>query len=196
MKSLIYDFETLGTNARESVVISLAALAFDSSFFGEPGYTYEELLENAVTVKFDVADQVRTYGRKIDQDTLNWWSEQSEEAQKQLKPAADDMPIANLHAWLTAAGNPAEIKRIYTRGNTFDPMFLESLLGEVGKKDPYPFYNVRDTRSTIEGMTLLNKSIGNSFMVPGLEDKFVAHDAKHDVAMDVMRMQYLVQEMI
>ena len=33
-------------------------------------------------------------------------------------------------------------------------------------------------------------------MVPGLEDKFVAHDAKHDVAMDVMRMQYLVQEMI
>ena len=45
-------------------------------------------------------------------------------------------------------------------------------------------------------MTLFNTSIKNGFMVPGLEDKFIPHDAKHDVAMDVMRLQFLMREMI
>jgi hypothetical protein len=161
MKSLIYDFETLGTNHAESAVVSLAALVFDSSHFKE-GYTYDELLDTVVTVKFDVADQVRNHGRKIDPNTLKWWGEQSAEAQKQLKPLE------------------------------FDPMFMDSICAP----DPYPFWKLRDTRSTIEGMTLLNKDIKNGFIVPGLEERFIAHDAKHDVAMDVMRMQFLMQEML
>jgi len=30
-------------------------------------------------------------------------------------------------------------------------------------------------------------------MVPDLEDSFVHHDPIHDIAMDVMRMQYIVR---
>jgi len=191
MKSLIYDFETLGTNHAESAVVSLAALVFDSSYFKE-GYTYDELLDTVVTVKFDVADQVRNYGKKIDPDTLKWWGEQSAEAQKQLKPSTDDMSIGNLKSWITSVANPDTIDRVYTRGNTFDPMFLATICGG----DPYPHWKLRDTRSVIEGMMLFNTSMKNGFMVPGLEDKFVPHDAKHDVAMDVMRMQFLMQEML
>jgi hypothetical protein len=71
-------------------------------------------------------------------------------------------------------------------------MFMDSICAP----DPYPFWKLRDTRSTIEGMTLLNKDIKNGFIVPGLEERFIAHDAKHDVAMDVMRMQFLMQEML
>ena len=194
MKSLIYDFETLGTNAGESVVVSLAALVFDTDNFLNPGYSYEYLLEEAQAVKFDVVDQVTEHGRKIDPSTLKWWGEQSAEAQKQLKPLPTDMPISGLFDWITSVGDPSEIKRVYTRGNTFDPLFLESVLANSGQRDPYPFYILRDTRSTIEGMTLFDKEIKNGFMVPGLEDKFVAHDAKHDVAMDVMRLQFLMQQ--
>ena len=191
MKRLIYDFETLGTNHAESAVVSLAALVFDSSHFKE-GYTYDELLDTVVTVKFDVADQVRNHGRKIDPNTLKWWGEQSAEAQKQLKPLESDMSISNLKNWITLVASPDSVKRVYTRGNTFDPMFMDSICAP----DPYPFWKLRDTRSTIEGMTLLNKDIKNGFIVPGLEEKFIAHDAKHDVAMDVMRMQFLMQEML
>jgi hypothetical protein len=191
MKSLIYDFETLGTNHAESAVVSLAALVFDSSNFN-PGYSYDELLTNTISVKFDVADQVRNYGKKIDPDTLKWWGEQSAEAQKQLKPSTDDMSIGNLKSWITSVANPDTIDRVYTRGNTFDPMFLATICGG----DPYPHWKLRDTRSVIEGMMLFNTSMKNGFMVPGLEDKFVPHDAKHDVAMDVMRMQFLMQEML
>jgi len=31
-------------------------------------------------------------------------------------------------------------------------------------------------------------------MVPGLEESFIHHDPIHDIAMDVMRMQFLVRE--
>ncbi len=192
MKSMIYDFETLGTKFADSAVVSLAALVFDSSNFATPGYTYEELLESVNTVKFDVTQQVQNYSRTIDPETLKWWGELSPEAQKQLKPSADDMSISKLESWITSVADPQDIERVYTRGNTFDPMFLDSLCDG----DPYPFWKLRDTRSVIEGMTLLNKDIKNGFMVPGLEDKFIPHDAKHDVAMDVMRMQFLMQEMI
>jgi hypothetical protein len=139
-----------------------------------------------------VADQVRNHGRKIDPNTLKWWGEQSAEAQKQLKPLESDMSISNLKSWITSVASPDSVKRVYTRGNTFDPMFMDSICAP----DPYPFWKLRDTRSTIEGMTLLNKDIKNGFIVPGLEERFIAHDAKHDVAMDVMRMQFLMQEML
>lgn len=191
MKSMIYDFETLGTEFENSAVVSLAALVFDSSKFKE-GYTYEELLSNVATVKFDVADQVHNHNRKIDPDTLKWWGELDPEAQKQLKPSDDDMSISELESWITTVADPEDIERVYTRGNTFDPMFLHSIIG----RDPYPFWKLRDTRSTIEGMTLFNTSIKNGFMVPGLEDKFIPHDAKHDVTMDVMRLQFLMREML
>ena len=67
MKSLIYDFETLGTNHAESAVVSLAALVFDSSHFKE-GYTYDELLDTVITVKFDVK-MIHTISTYID-DTI------------------------------------------------------------------------------------------------------------------------------
>ena len=77
MQSLIYDFETLGTNHAESAVVSLAALVFDSSNFN-PGYSYDELLTNTISVKFDVADQVRNYGKKIDPRAYLWIDSHSE----------------------------------------------------------------------------------------------------------------------
>jgi len=189
MQSLIYDFETLGTNPRESAIVSLAALVFDSSKFHN-GYDYDELLGMTRFVKFDVEDQVRNHGRTIDPDTLVWWSELGPGPMEQLKPSPNDMSIVELHDWITSIADPQTVERVYTRGNTFDPIFLESILDG----DPYPFWKLRDTRSTIEGMTLLNPKIKNAFIVPGLEDKFIAHDARHDVVMDVLRLQYFIQE--
>lgn len=193
MKSVIYDFETLGTNPSNSAVVSLAVLPFDSSVFSSGGYSYEELVDQATLIKFDVDDQVRNHNRTIDQSTLEWWGQQSPEARLQLEPSSSDIKLTELFDKLVDITCPADIERVYTRGNTFDPIFLGSILSNVNRLDPYSYWKIRDTRSVIEGMTLLNESIDNRFIVPGLEDSFVKHDAKHDVAMDVMRMQYLIQ---
>jgi hypothetical protein len=38
--------------------------------------------------------------------------------------------------------------------------------------------------------------IKNNFIPEGLEDKFIAHNPIHDIAMDIMRFQYLARVLI
>lgn len=189
---IIYDFETLGQNQRKSVVLSLAALPFtEARFTSDNPYTYEELLYSAKFIKFNAQEQVGKYGRTIDKSTLEWWAQQPAEARKQLAPSSSDVSIAELHPFIMdLVDRPQDVKKVYTRGNTFDPIFLESLLENIGQKDPFPWWTVRDTRSMIEGMAY-GSGLANHFIPEGLEKAFVKHDPIHDIAMDIMRIQTL-----
>ena len=194
---VIYDFETLGKNPRESVVLSMAALPFNEDrFISDNPYTYEELLNSTKFIKFNAQEQVAVYKRKIDNETLEWWSKQSAEARKSLTPAADDAHLVELYPFIMdLIDNPSNAKKVYTRGNTFDPLFLESLLENLGKNDPFPWWNMRDTRSMIEGMSY-GANIKNSFIPDDLKPVFVAHNPIHDVSMDVMRIQFLARILV
>lgn len=194
MNSIIYDFETLSQNMITGAAVSLAALSFDADRFKKnDGYEYEELLGMTKTIKFDVQEQVQKYNRTIQKSTLDWWKKQSEEAQKQLKPSSDDVSISELYSWLTSEFDIPSAKTVWTRGNTFDPIILRTLLDATGDSDPFTqWWGIRDTRSFIDGM-LYGSGIRNTFIPDGLKEKFVGHDPKHDVVMDVMRMQYLAR---
>jgi hypothetical protein len=185
---LIYDFETLGKTPANSVVVCLALLPFSESRYTTDPYTYNELLRSARLIKFNVAEQVNKYGRLIDKDTLKWWSEQSKEAQQLLKPSDQDIPLEELHDILLSFGKP---KKIYTRGNTFDPPFLESILAAVNKTDPFEWWNIRDSRSMIEGLSF-GSGLKHGFIPPELKEVFIPHNPIHDIAIDIMRMQSLV----
>ena len=194
---IIYDFETMDNNPRESVVLSMAALPFNEDrFISDNPYTYEELLNSTKFIKFNAQEQVAVYKRKIDNETLEWWSKQSAEARKSLAPSASDAPLVELYPFIMdLIDNPSNAKKVYTRGNTFDPLFLESLLENLGKNDPFPWWNMRDTRSMIEGMSY-GANIKNSFIPDDLKAAFVSHDPIHDVSMDVMRLQFLARILI
>lgn len=194
---IIYDFETLDKNPRESVALSMAALPFtEEKFVTDNPYTYSELLMNAKFIKFNVKEQVEVYGRKVDKETLEWWSKQSPEARASLAPSKDDVPLTELYPFLMdLIDNPKDAKKIYTRGNTFDPIFLESLLQNISQVDPFPWWNVRDTRSMIEGMTF-GTDIRNDFMPDELKEHFIHHNPIHDVAIDVMRLQYVARILV
>lgn len=196
MECLIYDFETFGTEPTESVVLSCAMLVFDMKIVMGKGpsiYDYDELLKKTKFFKFDVQDQVQNHGRKIDKNTLKWWGEQTgESAKAQYVPSKNDQPISEFHDWFKS-NMPNALDRVYTRGNTFDPPFVKYIFRDVNDKpEPYPFWVMRDTRSVIEGLTWGQK-IKDSFIpdYPGLKEKFDAHDPRHDICMDVMRIQYL-----
>lgn len=193
MNAVIYDYETLSSNPQDGVVLSMAALAFDENRYVSNPYTYEELLESAQYIKFDVEEQVKVYGRKIEKATVDWWAKQDKAAQHCLAPSDDDRSIADLPGFMRGlVADTKTVKRVYTRGNTFDPIFTESIFRALQQYEPFHWNLVRDTRSMIEGLSW-GSGIKNSFMVEGLEDKFVKHDPVHDIAMDVMRMQVLVQ---
>ena len=196
MKCFIYDYETLGTTVENAAMISIGYQHFDTKKFLEgDGYDYHKLVESAGFMKFDIKDQVTRLGRKVEAKTVKWWGEQSQEARDSIAPKSDDVPLENLYEeFKTQAMTKPDW--VFTRGNTFDPMFTYFSFKAMGKEDPFYFWTIRDVRSYIDGLLVGNEHIGNSFVVPGLKEVFVAHDPRHDVAMDIMRMQSLHRELL
>lgn len=195
--AIIYDFETLSTNPSDGVVVSLAHLNFCSPVYdaNAPVYEYEQLLEMCVYTKFNIQDQ-HNRGRRIQTSTLKWWESQiakRPELELQLKPSSDDVSITEIGDIFSSTSDMNNVKAVFTRGNTFDPIFMESLCKAADIEVPYPFWAVRDTRSTIEGMAFGATEMDNKFIPEGLETKFVAHDPRHDIVMDVMRMQTIAK---
>ena len=188
---IIYDFETLG-NQYTGVAVSLAILRFNESNYALDPYNYDNLVEDTAFIKFDVEEQVKKFGRKIDKSTLEWWGKQSEEAQQQLKPSPSDVSISNLWNFITEYTQGMDMRRVYTRGNMFDPVLMEKLLYACDKGILYPWWNVRDTRSFLDGL-LWGSDIDNKFMPDGCAQSFIHHDPRHDIALDVMRMQNVVR---
>jgi hypothetical protein len=190
---VIYDFETLSQNQINGVVLSFAMISYSESRFNSSPYSYQELVNSAKMIKFDVAEQVKKFERKIDKSTLEWWQNQPKKAQAQsLKPMSTDKSITELYSFFVENANVEEIKKVYTRGNTFDPIFFEHIMKQIGKEDPYPWWVIRDTRSLLDGL-LWGTDANNKFIPPGLEKSFIAHDPCHDIAMDIMRMQTIIQ---
>ena len=78
-------------------------------------------------IKFLVDEQVKEYGRSVQQSTIDWWKNQPKEAQYQLKPSTDDVSITELYDFFVE-NRPDDLKKVYTRGNTFDPIFFDFLM--------------------------------------------------------------------
>jgi len=192
---IIYDFETLSQDPNSGVVLCVAGLRFNEDrFIGEnKPYEYKELLDSAQFMKFSVRDQVTNYNRTIQKSTVDWWASQTSDARELLKESETDRPLSDIAGFFKdLVRNPSDIGKVYTRGNTFDPIFLDNIMKDLKLPEPYNWWTVRDTRSMIDGLAF-GSGLSNTFMVPDLEDSFVHHDPIHDIAMDVMRMQYIVR---
>ena len=190
----IYDYETLGQNSQTAPVLSIAYLEFNSNkFYSSSPYEYDELLNLCGFVKFDVKDQIKNYGKKIEADTAEWWQKQGDEAKAVLKPTSMDKPLTFLPIALDMYFEDFnKIKKCWTRGNTFDPLFMAQNMKDVGKSDPFKWWTIRDTRSFLDAL-LIGSDMDNKFVLPEWKDKFVAHDPRHDIVVDVLRMQSLVR---
>lgn len=188
-KAVIYDFETLGVDPDTNpVILAIGVLEFDFDETVAPNPpTYMDYVNRAHFVKFNVVEQVKKYKRTINPETLQFWKEQGETAKFILDPSPDDVSIDTMpDVWKRLKYEPFEYKKVYTRGNTFDPAMLKTLPGG----DPFNWWTIRDTRSYIDGMTV-GEDLGDKFMPPNCEQQFVHHHPAHDVALDVMRIQTL-----
>jgi len=193
MKCLIYDFETLSQDMFNGVVVNIAAMNYTEERFTHDPYSYEELLDKCSVMKFDVKEQVEKYGREIEKETLNWWKKQSAEAQKCLSPSDEDVSIKELYPFLIDKHDAPQCDKIFTRANTFDPIIVRTIFDNIGiEKDPTPWWTIRDTRSYLDAF-LWGSGHKNSFIPEEVKDKFIHHDPSHDIAMDVYRMQSVIQ---
>lgn len=193
MKAVIYDYETLSNVPAEAPVTSMAITRFDSARFVSQPYTLEEIVATASYHKFDVAEQVQKFGRKINKSTLDWWMEQDKEVRDaQIAPKPTDISITELRTIFLQHYQKGDL--VFTRGNTFDPIITDFMLKAMGQDPNLHYYgDLRDTRSYIDGMSY-GSDLSNGFTPPELEDKTIdKHDPRVDIALDILRIQALAQ---
>ena len=189
-KTFICDFETLSAPPN-CIVLSGAFLVFDI----EKNIPFDELVKDALFVKFDVKEQ-KAMGRRTDQYTLEWWKKQSKEAQKHILPSKNDISIKEgvdqIQTYLYERGirNPRKTLG-FARGTSFDLPILEELYEAAGRRNELPveWYNYRDIRTYIG--TMIGEAHKHSVpLSKNVINGFVAHDCRHDIAKDVIMMQY------
>lgn len=198
---IIFDMETLSNNSLNGVMLDCSIVRFSfERFISEKPYTLAELIRNSKKMKVSVKDQTEKYGYKVEKSTLEWWMQQSKEAQKCIKPLSSDIDVdVFVDQFIEYISMGPKVKYWWTRSNTFDPLFIQRMAMDTNKMDRLakvlPFWGVRDTRTFIDAKLDFPKE--NGFIPFKDEEKwkrvFIAHDSRMDIAADVLRMQAIMR---
>lgn len=140
---VMIDIETLGTST-DCIVLSVGAVYFDENGLGEEIYQV-----------FDTSSQFKK-GRKIDPQTLSWWSHQMTPMPLKVDPN-ESVP----YHLLRLMGFIREGTKVWALGPTFDMVILESLFKDFDLQAPWKFWNVRDVRTVVELFPECRKTINN-----------------------------------
>lgn len=130
------DAETLGT-AADSVLMSIGAVRFDLDS-GE--------IDDAGFYRSISIDSNRDYGRRIQEDTLQWWLKQSAAAQAvftEPKVTLSDA-LCELSDWLGGKDNP---RFMWSMGADFDLPMIAHAYHQIVVDVPWKFWNSRCART-------------------------------------------------
>lgn len=141
MTDIMIDLETLDV-LPSATVLTIGAVKFDP--FGDD--VNEPSCEKFyVKVDIDSCDRI---GCTVSQDTVEWWSKQSKEAQEEAFTPEGRISIEDALAQLYKFCWGA--KRVWSHGAGFDVIILEHLFRKIGKAIPWAFWEVRDTRTLFD----------------------------------------------
>lgn len=144
MSHLMIDIETLGTGS-SCVIVSVGAVPFVPNV----GSVATDLGKHWVLPIQTQLDK----GRTIDEDTLRWWFNQSNEAQK----GWETPNVARIIDFWAELKGMTYIE-VWSHGAGFDITILENLFCMYDLVPPWQFWNIRDTRTIFH--------LNNSYKVP------------------------------
>lgn len=133
MTDLMLDLEALN-NTKDSAIVQIGAVYFDRE-----GNFGEEFHAN-----IDLKDALK-YG-SVGGETLQWWFEQSQEAQKSLFTHPRLELKAALKAYIPFAKGAS---KIWSHA-TFDFVILENAFKSAGLWFPHPYTSARDIRTLMD----------------------------------------------
>lgn len=181
--SYILDLETLG---HESTTIVLSAALLYVDF--ETEFTYQELVDRCIFVKFNVEEQ-KQKGRTFNQDTIDWWKQQEIHiVLKSAVPSPNDLSVKDGLKVLRDEYKKNKKDLVWARGS-LDSMAIDSLAGAFEEEVVAPWWNYRDVRTAID---LLKETSKRSYCdIPGFDKATVQkHDPIHDVCYDAIQLRY------
>lgn len=145
---LMIDFETLDVTP-SAVVVSLGAALFKKEGVIDSFYRVLKI------------DEQLKMGRTLSEGTLQWWFQQSKEAQAPLHTPPNEKVylqscIGDLMSFCEKALNDDNNNwkglNVWGNGANFDPPILDDMFRMCGLEIPYMFWNVRCYR-TFDSMT-------------------------------------------
>lgn len=184
---LMIDLESLGKR-EDTVVLSLACVPFTF----EERVGYKELMSRGFMVKFNALEQIKTWRRSTDKDTIAWWKNQSKEAQEAAYYPSDmdATMIDGLDALSQYIKNETAYKwnsgYLWARGaNYFDYPKIEHMYEQADVKIPFNTWKIRDVRTYIDILT----GVDNGKYELNLPGSHVAHNCLDDCVRDVLCMK-------
>lgn len=183
---IVVDIETLGVQDHNTTILSIAAVPFR---FGEVT-PYNELLDNGFYRKLSAVDQLKR-GRTKENSTVEWWKQQTTEAQNNaFLPSKEDviidLALRDLKQWLSTTDYDFKHSWIWCRGLDFDKPKVDSAYAFIGIDTPFNTWRWRDIRTMIDCLT---GSTNGKYIMEHEPDEFVPHHCLHDAAHDVAVMQ-------
>ena len=183
----MFDIETLDAEST-AVVLSASIIHFKLDGY----YNYEDLLSNALFVKFDAKEQI-AMKRSIDKSTVDWWGNQHEYVRGvSLTPKNDDLTsidgINKIKEYI--AKYPEKDQTFWSRGS-LDQMCIDSLC-KWNKQDLIaPYFVWRDVRTAVDLLCETGKGGYADIVHPTFQrHNVIKHHPTHDCALDIMMLIY------
>ena len=139
MAHIMLDIETIDT-LPTSVVLSFGAVKFDPYSLADP---YDGMYHRLQL------DEQSTHGRTISDDTVEWWSKQHPDAQKEVFDESierTDIPtfLAALNKYMVG------VDKIWSQGPVFDICILENMYRMYSISPNWRYSQVRDSRTLFD----------------------------------------------
>jgi len=131
---VMLDCETLGTDPEQRpVVLSVAAVSFEAG----------RGVDRELHVSVD-ADSCQAHGLSVDEETLDWWGEQSRAARRVLD-SGRPLPVAleTLSGFLASV----EYDGLWACGPSFDHAILAAAYRSLDRDPPWDHWAERDVRT-------------------------------------------------
>lgn len=151
-RHVMFDIETLNTKP-DSVVLSVGAVIFDP--FTEDAPT------DKIHWKLDVDSQLES-GRTVSDGTMDFWSRQPQDVQDaafspvgrvQVKDFFDEFNrYVNGGAKIWTINEDPPSTAVWAQGPQFDIVILESLADSINCHCNWAFWQVKDSRTSLEQM--------------------------------------------
>jgi hypothetical protein len=158
-------------------------------------YTFDELVSLGAEYKFDAKEQAH---RHVQKSTIDWWKKQGAEASRVLSPTPNDLPYNNVIGLINDYLSDKDVTRntVWFSRGPIDYYIMRHIHCIDNKEDedtlPWKFWNLRDSRSFTHG--ICGNRRGKIDLPNGMLNGFIEHNALHDCAADIIRIQYMFEK--
>lgn len=163
MTDIMVDIETLST-CNNAVILTIGAVKFNRN-------RKTKSLEESFTFYRRInIDSCLEAGLVSSQDTLNWWNSQKEEIRHEVFENTDRVDLRQAledfsHYFIGS-------KYIWSHGDDFDCVILNSAYKALDMTPPWKFWNTRDTRTIFDIAKIRLDSFENNNLHHSLHDAY------------------------